>query len=143
MKKQPWLILAGLTTVLSLITLAGLFVWQPCAGTVATAAGGTVPMKCHWTFRAEIPVAIVLVLTAAGQFFLKDTEARRLSAVFIMAVAAVGYVLTTNTVIGICSMPMACHAAANFCRIMLALIVIVAVLQLLKAGAGSRHKREY
>lgn len=148
MNKKSWLILAGSTTILSLITLSGLFILHPCTVTIATAAGGSVPMKCHWTFRAEIPLAILLVLIAAGQFFLKGTEARRLSSLFIMAVAVVGYALTTDAVIGICAeqtgMMEACHTEAKFCWLLFALLIIASVLQLILSGKdASRHKREY
>ena len=42
-------IIAGLAVVFFAL------VKGPCTGTIATAAGGAVPMKCHWSFRATAP----------------------------------------------------------------------------------------
>lgn len=90
-------------------------------------------MKCHWTFKAEIPVAILMLLTALSQFFLKGTEGRRLSSLFIMATALVGFSLTTDGVIGLCANPeMECHKVALFCRIIYILLALTGAIQLFK-----------
>ncbi|SHN58007.1 protein of unknown function [Desulfitobacterium chlororespirans DSM 11544] len=144
MSSKLWQILAGFATALSLILLAGMFVFPPCSGLIETAAGGSVPMKCHWTFRAEIPIAVLLILAAAGQFFLKEPKLRRLSSLLIIALGAAGIAITTDAVIGICmKAEMACHTTALFCRIVYGLLILAAGIQLLNADNGRRHKREF
>ncbi|WP_026184063.1 DUF4418 family protein [Desulfitobacterium hafniense] len=144
LSSKLWRILAGLATALSLILLAGMFVFPPCSGLIETAAGGSVPMKCHWTFRAEIPVAVLLILVSAGQFFLKEPQLRRLSSIVIIGLGAAGIVITTDAVIGICMKEgMACHTTALFCRIIYGLLILAAGIQLFKADDVQRHKRTF
>lgn len=144
MSSKLWQILAGFATALSLSLLAGMYVFPPCSGLIETATGGSVPMKCHWTFRAEIPMAVLLILASAGQLFLKEPKLRRLSSIVIMALAAAGIAITTDAVIGICMKAgMACHTTALFCRSVFSLLILAAAIQLLNADNGQRHKREF
>lgn len=144
MLQKSWLVLASLAVVLSLALVVGIHLFPPCSECIETAAGGCVPMKCHWTFRAEIPAALLLILISAGQFFLKEPKLRRLSSFFIILVSFTGILLTTNAVIGICMKAgMACHATALFYRIVYGLLILTAVIQLLKADSEQRHKREF
>lgn len=143
MSHKSWLTLAGFTVALSFILLAGIFIFPPCSSCVETAVGGCVPMKCYWTFRGEIPVAILLILVSAGQFFLKETKLRRIAALFVMAISVVGIAITTNAVIGLCmKAEMACHTTALFCRTIYGLVILAAGIQLCKAG-NAPHKKTF
>jgi hypothetical protein len=101
-KNKTWPITAGMATLIALIMLLIPHIFPPCNGMVETAMGGAVPMKCHWTFQAEVLVAATALLAALGQFFLKGVEARRLSAVFLILLAVMAILLPQSLVIGIC-----------------------------------------
>lgn len=143
--KLLWIGESAVTTVLAVAALIGLLVLPYCSGSIATAEGGTVPMKCYWTFHAETVVAVLVLLTAAGQFFLKGTEARRLSSLFLIAAVIAGLLLMTDAVIGLCANPaMNCHRMADFTRIVYALLIAAAVFQLVKPGiTRERHKKTF
>ncbi len=144
MSQKIWFVSAACTAVLSLILLVCIFVFPPCSGFIETAAGGHVPMKCHWAFRGVIPIALQLTFTAVGQFFLKEAKVRRLSSIFIMALSVVAILITTNTVIGICmKTEMPCNTTALFSRLFLGLLILVALIQLFWADKTQKRKRKF
>ncbi len=71
---------------------------------VATAAGGQVPMKCHWTAIASIAMAIPLFVTGALQWFNKRKESQRALSI-LGAVMGVLVVLLPTALIGVCAHP--------------------------------------
>jgi hypothetical protein len=94
-----------------LITLAVLVAVVPplteCARegkAVATAAGGLVPMKCHWTAVASIALAIPLLVTGVMQWFNKRKESQRALSI-LGAVMGVIVVLLPTALIGVCAHP--------------------------------------
>lgn len=88
----------------------------PCTGTIATAAGGAVPMKCHWSFRATALLGALMAIAGALELVCKSKEAVIAAAVMGMALA-VGVFLTLGPVIGICAKAeMLCRATAPFIK---------------------------
>jgi hypothetical protein len=75
---------------------------------IKLANGMTVPMKCHWSARAEIGVAAPLLVVGAMLPF-----TRRKSSLFSLsilgAVLGVIAILIPGTLIGVCSTGMPCH----------------------------------
>jgi hypothetical protein len=71
---------------------------------VATAAGGQVPMKCHWTAVASIALAIPLLVTGVMQWFNKRKESQRALSI-LGAVMGVIVVLLPTALIGVCAHP--------------------------------------
>jgi hypothetical protein len=144
MLNKVWYILAGAIVAVSIASVACIMVFPPCSACIETAAGGCMPMKCHWTFRAEIPIAILLLLTAVGQFFLKQTESRCLSSLFLLASSIVGLLLMTNVVIGICAHDGSmCGLTALVSGTAYALIIVAAIIQLVTLWNSNRHKRRF
>jgi hypothetical protein len=74
------------------------------------ADGRNIPMKCHWTARAEIAMAIPVL--ASGLLVLVSKRRETLRNVGILgAVSGVGVVLLPRTLIGVCGNPdMVCNA---------------------------------
>jgi hypothetical protein len=72
--------------------------------------GKSLPMKCHWTARAAIGLAIPLLLCGAGMLFSHRKETwRQLARMAI--VLGLMVVLLPTVLIGVCAKPdMVCHA---------------------------------
>jgi len=67
--------------------------------TVATAK--VAPMRCYWTARAELGVALPLLAAGALFFFSRRKETRRALAVIVCALGVVAVLLPT-VLIGVC-----------------------------------------
>ena len=72
--------------------------------------GKSLPMKCHWTARAEIALAVPLLLSGVCLLFSRRKESSRQQAAMTMALGL--FVLLLPTVlIGVCAKAdMVCHA---------------------------------
>ena len=100
-----------------------------CAEPVETAAGGTVPMKCHWTFVATTLVGAVGAVTALLALAGRTKEGRRFA-----AVAAATVLLTTPAGIGLCGNPdMSCHQTALVLWVAAGIALVVGIVQAAKA----------
>lgn len=89
----------------------------PCTGTIATAAGGAVPMKCHWSFRASALMGALMALAGVLELVSKSKEGVIAAAVMGLALS-VGIFLTLGPVIGICAKAeMLCRATAPLMKI--------------------------
>lgn len=72
--------------------------------------GRSLPMKCHWTARAEIALAVPLLLCGVSLLVSRRKESWRPQAVFTTALG-VFVVLLPTVLIGVCANPgMACCA---------------------------------
>lgn len=103
----------GITLVVLALAISIIPSFTDCAsqGSALTLASGKqIPMKCHWTAKAEIAVGVPLLAVGA-----MTAANRRKQA--LMAMGIVGGVLglsaillTTNSLIGVCTTPtMICH----------------------------------
>ena len=72
--------------------------------------GRSLPMKCHWTARAEIALAVPLLLCGVSLLASRRKETWRPQAVLTMALGLF-VVLLPTVLIGVCVKPdMVCHA---------------------------------
>ena len=77
---------------------------------IELANGKTVPMRCHWTARAEIAVAVPLLLCGVAMLLSRRKELWRQQAVMTM-VLGLFVVLLPAALIGVCAKAdMVCHA---------------------------------
>ena len=105
-----------------------------CAELVETAAGGTVPMKCHWTFVATTLVGAVGAVTALLALAGRTKEGRRIAGIATAAVAAATVLLTTPAGIGLCGNPdMSCHQTALVLWVAAGIALVVGIVQAAKA----------
>jgi Kef-type K+ transport system membrane component KefB len=74
------------------------------SGTTASSVGSTTTMKCFWTARAEIGVALPLFVIGALMLFSRRKETRRALAVPAAALGVVAMLLPT-ALIGVCTSP--------------------------------------
>jgi hypothetical protein len=72
--------------------------------------GKSLPMKCHWTARAEIALAVPLLLCGVSLLVSRRKESWRPQAVLTIALGLF-VVLLPTVLIGVCVKPdMVCHA---------------------------------
>lgn len=100
--------------------------------------GRSLPMKCHWTARAEIALAVPLLLCGAHLLFCRKKETCRQQAVTAITLGLLVALLPT-VLIGVCAKPdMVCRALM---KPMLTLAgVLVVALGALCFGLAGRRK---
>lgn len=134
MGKRAWMILAALGVAAMVAVVAVSTFMGGCAKPVETAAGGTVPMKCHWTFIATTFIGIVGMVTALLGLAGSTKEGRRFAGIASVAVAAAVVLLTTPVGIGLCAnADMHCHQTALALRITAGIALVVGIVQAVKA----------
>ena len=144
MKDSIWRATAVAGILLSALSLFAAVYMGGCPGLIETAAGGTVPMKCHWTMLAATYLGVVLLLLSAGQLLLKGKEARRFAAAAILLVALAALLLTTNAGIGVCAAAgMACRATALPLRGAYVLLLLLSLIQMLRPVPRERPSKMF
>lgn len=118
--------LATLTIVFALIIgVAPQFTNCEAQGRLLTLEGGRqIPMKCHWTARAEIAVAAPLAVVGGLMLFIRQKETRRALSVAGGSLGAFAIMLPT-TLIGVCGNPeMICNSTMRPLLILVGSLVI-------------------
>ena len=101
--------------------------------------GKSVPMKCHWTARAEIAVSVPLLLCGLFMLLSGRKETGRQQALMAIALGLI-VVLLPTMLIGVCAKAdMVCHALMKP-MLTLAGIVVMALGALLFV-LGARHQK--
>lgn len=109
-----------------------------CTDMVATASGGQMPMRCHYTFRAQLLFAISSVLAAATLFFVRSSDARKVTGIMLAVLGVMMLILPWSGVSGICRHDHApCHDTAFWNSVLSAGQIAVGLLVVfLKATAS-------
>ncbi len=134
------LIGAGQAVTGLLITLVH-FVFPACADMVKTAAGTTVPMKCHWTEQAVIATGAMILIVGLLRFvFGRNAETRGTLDTATVALGA-GVILFTTVLIGTCADPAhACNVGMKPANLLLgAVTMILGGVGLFNVWRGSRR----
>lgn len=109
-----------------------------CTKPIETAAGGQVPMKCHWTMIAVALVEVVGAFSALGLAFVKCKIGRRWLAVGGMLAQVLAVAALYGPFMGLCGdATMHCHTTA----MVVAVLAAVAVVLCLVAAALADPKR--
>jgi hypothetical protein len=110
----------------------------PCAHQIQTAAGASVPMRCHWTFQTEFLLALATLIVTVGLWAVRNPEARRAAGSALALFGLLVVAVSQSWVIGLCGNPaMPCHATAHWLWFWAALLVIDGVLIAVPAGFSS------
>ena len=134
MGRRAWMLLAVVGVMAMAAVVAVSVLMGGCAKPVETAAGGTVPMKCHWTFVATTLVGAAGVVTALLALAGRTKEGRRFAGIATAAVAAATVLLTTPAGIGLCGNPdMSCHQTALVLWVAAGIALVVGIVQAAKA----------
>ena len=130
--KNKWKISAGLTLVLSLSMLLVALLMGACPGSIETAAGGSVPMKCHWTIRVCVMLSAASAIFSVIQFLLKEKTARLLSEISIVAFTVCQLLTSSSKIIGTCAKEgMQCRETVSVLRILWLVILVVELVTIL------------
>jgi hypothetical protein len=98
------------------------------------ASGKQVAMKCLWTARASIAIALPLAAVGVMLFFARRKETQRMLAV-MGGVLGAGAILLPTSLIGVCAMEAACRDIMKPLLIAMgALAVVAAILVLVRPG---------
>ena len=134
MGKSAWMVLCAVGAVVMAAVAVVSAVMGGCEGMLDLTNGGSVPMKCHWTFVADTFVGILGAIVGLLGLTCKETSGRRASAIALMACAVVAIVLTTSVGIGLCGMEdMRCHVTAHIVWALAGIGIVVGIIQALKA----------
>ena len=121
MGRRAWMLLAVVGVMAMAAVVAVSVLMGGCAKPVETAAGGTVPMKCHWTFVATTLVGAAGVVTALLALAGRTKEAATV-------------LLTTPAGIGLCANPdMSCHQTGLVLWVAAGIALVVGIVQAAKA----------
>lgn len=104
---------AGILMIVLALVIGIVPMFTDCASegkSLTTADGRSIPMKCHWTARAEIALAVPLLGVGGMMLFSKRRETRR--NLSLMGILLGAFVIALPTaLIGVCMNPdMICNA---------------------------------
>lgn len=122
----------GLLVVLALVVgIVPMFTSCESQGkAIALPNGKTIPMKCHWTGRAELVAAVPLLATGVMLATSRRRETARSLSVLGILLGALVILLPTN-LIGVCTNPdMLCN------MVMRPVLTLAGALTIVVSGAG-------
>lgn len=73
-----------------------------CEMAMTAATGETSPMRCYYTYRAELLISLSALIVSGSLFFVRGAEGRRLSGLFLVLLGALAILLPQSWIIGIC-----------------------------------------
>ncbi|HWQ41246.1 MAG TPA: DUF4418 family protein [Desulfosporosinus sp.] len=98
----PGMVIAALGLLIALIPVC---IFPTCTKLIETAAGGTVPMKCFWSGRAEIGIGL-LILCGGVLIALSRSPFTRIGISLMTALTGILGILVPTLLIGGCEMDM-------------------------------------
>ena len=135
MKNTMNKIICAVQALSALVLLGAIKIWAPVCGKMLTLTSGKeVPMKCFWTSKAAMAVAVILLTVAVLGFFAK-TDGKK----FFIASAVAGVVLflVFGSLMGVCaSAEMRCNVTALWGRIVAGVVVAGSLVGLLAGKDG-------
>ena len=135
-------VVTGLVLILAggLIAVVPQFILPVCESAVATASGGSVPMKCFWTARAELGTGALIVFGGLLLCVCKDAGTR-FGAAAVTAAAALLAVAFPTVLIGVCgSETMACRMGTLPALVLLGAFAFLVSLLACRSSARAAKK---
>lgn len=129
----------GVVTAI-VIAAAAVVAWAMggCTTPIETAAGGQVPMKCHWTMIAVVMVEAMGAFSALGLAFVKCKVGRRWLACGGVLAQALTLLALHTSLMGLCGdTTMHCHTTT----LAVTVVAVVAVVLCVVAAALADPKR--
>ena len=134
---------AAISLIILAVLIAIIPIFSDCqaAGRMITLANGKeIPMKCHWTGRAELGLALPLLTVGLTMLFSRRRESFRNLGLVGISLGIVTILLPT-VLIGVCGMPdMPCHSIMEPALILMG--VLVAGISLAVAARNWRREQE-
>ena len=114
---KNWQLLAPIAALICAAIVCGaVLLWAPvCSGTLELANGNMVPMRCTYTAKVELLLALILAAVAVAALV---TKRPMTVALVLLSLAIVLLTFDTPLSIGVCkSADMACQSTALWLRI--------------------------
>ena len=127
-KKNNSLIIGGIMSVVGLALILVVKVIAPvCAGTVETAAGKQVPMRCHYTSAALLILGLLLLVNGILCMVKKD---KVVCGIMAIAISVFVFLVVGSALgMGICANPeMACNVTVPFAKVCGGLGIIIGAI---------------
>ena len=131
--KNKTLYINGIAALAALLLLGAVFIWAPvCQKTIQLASGSSTPMRCFYTGKAAVMLAIVTLALSVELLVRKKAVAfPYIAAGVLLVLLPAGGTLG----IGICAADgMACHATALWIYISGGLLILSGIAGLLTKG---------
>lgn len=127
MKQNQWVGCAVLLLGI-LIAIVPQFIFPVCDGSIETASGKQVPMRCHWTAVAELGTGALIAIGGILLLMVKE-PGTQLGISLMTLFSAVLALLFPVWLIGVCPSPlMPCHAGTLPALVLLSLFTMVILL---------------
>jgi len=118
---------AATLLIILAVLIAIIPIFSDCvsAGRMLTLADGReIPMKCHWTGRAELGVGLPLLAVGLTMFFSRRRESKR-NLGLVGATLGIVTILLPTVLIGVCGSPdMPCHSIMSPALILMGILVM-------------------
>ncbi len=106
---------------------------------ITLANGKTIPMKCHWTAKAEMGVAVPLVAVGGMTLFTRRKESKRVLALVGVLLGALVISLPT-WLIGVCTSDMPCNTIMRPALILTGIIIVaISIAWYVLSGRGQEN----
>ncbi len=86
-RKKVWYILCVVVILISLISFVINLATGACTGSIETAAGDQVPMKCYWTVKMVTYAMLIPALMSVTAIILRDHKASVACAVAVILIS--------------------------------------------------------
>ena len=126
----------------TLVVLTPYYVFPVCQASVATAAGGTAPMKCFWSARAALGTGGLTIAAGLLLFFARYSGVRLGIALMLLPVGLLT-ILAPSALIGVCvTETMPCRMGTLPALSLLGLLVMLtAAVMAFRSGKALRAER--
>ena len=118
---------AAFSLIILAVLIATVPIFTDCQshGRIITLANGNqIPMKCHWTGRAELGLGLPLLTVGLAMLFSRRKESFRNLGLVGLSLGIVTILLPT-VLIGVCGMPdMPCHSILEPALILMGVLVV-------------------
>ena len=151
-RKKVWYILCVVVILISLISFVINLATGACTGSIETAAGDQVPMKCYWTVKMVTYAMLIPALMSVTAIILRDHKASVACAVAVILISLFMLFTMSDLGIGICpTAGMHCRMAAGVMKAASVLQIIIAAVQAVECrnsgadadDADERPKRRF
>lgn len=131
-----------LTAALSAAAIIAAVTVGGCSGSIETAAGTSVPMKCHWTAKMTSILSVIPLVMSAAAFFCRTKEGRCMCLSAVIICAAVIFITTTSAGTGICAAAgMKCSNLAMILRTDMVLVAVLSVFSIVFSGRTEKRQK--
>ncbi len=118
-----------------LVILVPTVIFPPCSHMLELVDGGTVPMKCFWSGRAEIGIGFLILCGGLLLFFAKSAETRKFISVSTLLTSLVGIAVPAFLIGGCAMETMTCRTTTFPALYVLhALLILFCVVSFFSAG---------